>query len=126
MTADSLPDDIEALKALVLAQFASLEAKNEELRAKTFQIEQLKAQLAKLKRMQFGRSSEKLDRAIEQLELLLEDLQEEEGQKAVEQPALATEEKQKPVRRPLPEYLPRETAVHVVKSRPIVTRFRVQ
>ena len=113
MTTDSLPDDIEALKAIVLAQFASLQAKNEELRAKSYQIEQLKAQLAKLKRMQFGRSSEKLDRAIEQLELLLEDLQEEEGQKAVEQPALAAEEKQKPVRRSLPEHLPRETAVHV-------------
>lgn len=113
MTADSLPDDIEALKAIVLAQFASLEVKNEELRAKSFQIEQLKAQLAKLKRMQFGRSSEKLDRAIDQLELLLEDLQEEEGQKAVDQPLLSAEEKQKPVRRPLPEHLPRETAVHV-------------
>jgi transposase len=113
MNADSLPDDIEALKTLVLAQFASLEAKNEELRAQNFRIEQLKAQLAKLRRMQFGRSSEKRDRAIEQLELLLEDLQEEAGQKAVEQPALATEEKKRPVRRPLPDHLPRETAVHV-------------
>jgi len=113
MKIDSLPDDVEALKALVLAQAASLEVKDEELRSKSFQIEQLKAQLAKLRRMQFGCSSEKLDRAIEQLELLLGDLEEAEGQKAAAPPALAGEETQKPVRKPLPEHLPRETAVHV-------------
>lgn len=37
------------------------------------------AQLAKLKRMQFGRKSEKLDRKIEQLETRLEDLIAEDG-----------------------------------------------
>src|SRR3981189_1303049 len=42
-----------------------------ELYAKTLQIEHLKAQLAVLRRTRFGRSSEKLDREIEQLELLL-------------------------------------------------------
>ncbi|MGC2329916.1 MAG: transposase [Candidatus Acidiferrales bacterium] len=39
------------------------------------EIEQLKWLIAKLRRMQFGRSSEKLDRQIEQLELRLEALQ---------------------------------------------------
>ena len=39
------------------------------------EIEQLKLLIAKLRRMQFGRSSEKLDRQIEQLELRLEELQ---------------------------------------------------
>ena len=43
------------------------------------EIEQLKLQLAKLKRMQFGRKSEKIDRKIEQLETRLEDLVAEEG-----------------------------------------------
>jgi nucleoside-diphosphate-sugar epimerase len=37
-----------------------------------------------LKRMQFGRKSEKLDRQIEQLELKLEDLQADEEESAVE------------------------------------------
>src|SRR5450631_2563261 len=37
-----------------------------ELYAKTLQIEHLKAQLAVLRRTRFGRSSEKLDREIEQ------------------------------------------------------------
>ncbi len=35
--------------------------------------------IAKLRRMQFGRRSEKLDRQIEQIELRLEDLQADEG-----------------------------------------------
>jgi hypothetical protein len=39
------------------------------------ETEQLKLSIAKLRRMQFGRSSEKLDRQIEQLELPLEALQ---------------------------------------------------
>src|SRR6266550_3972396 len=45
-----------------------------ELYAKTLQIEHLKAQLAVLRRSRFGRSSEKLDREIEQLELILGEL----------------------------------------------------
>src|SRR6202521_5120190 len=47
-----------------------------ELYAKTLRIEHLKAQLAVLRRARFGRSSEKLDREIEQLELVLGDLEE--------------------------------------------------
>ena len=47
-----------------------------ELYAKTLQIDHLKAQLAVLRRARFGRSSEKLDREIEQLEFLLGELEE--------------------------------------------------
>src|SRR2546427_11349088 len=47
-----------------------------ELYAKTLQIEHLKAQLAVLRRARFGRSSEKRDREIEQLELVLGELEE--------------------------------------------------
>jgi uncharacterized protein involved in exopolysaccharide biosynthesis len=39
-------------------------------------IAQYKAELHKLRRMQFGRSSEALDEQIHQLELKLEDLEE--------------------------------------------------
>ena len=46
------------------------------LYAKTLHIEKLKAQLALLRRARYGRSSEKLDREIEQLELLIGDLEE--------------------------------------------------
>ncbi len=39
------------------------------------EIEHLKLLIAKLRRMQFGRKSEKLERQIEQLELKLEELE---------------------------------------------------
>src|ERR1700746_3326279 len=47
-----------------------------ELYAKTLQIEHMKAQLAVLRRARFGRSSEKLDREIEQLELMIGEFEE--------------------------------------------------
>ena len=99
-----LPDDIEILKQIVI-----------ELRARQLSdkllIERLRLELAKLKRMQFGRSSEQLDEKIAQLELTLEDL---EVRAAEAPPAVAAvlPERVKPVRRPLPESLPRETLVH--------------
>lgn len=66
--------------------------------------------------MQFGRSSEKLDAQIAQLELMLEDL--EEGEAARPAPASKCEpdqprhERRQPARRPLPDHLPREEIVH--------------
>jgi transposase len=50
-TDPALPDDVEALKRLVLEQRAKL-ASN------TIEIDQLKLLIAKLRRLQFGRSSE--------------------------------------------------------------------
>ena len=44
-------------------------------RTLTNEIEHLKLLIAKLRRMQFGRKSEKLERQIEQLELKLEELE---------------------------------------------------
>jgi Transposase C of IS166 homeodomain len=64
-SADDLPEDIEALKRLVLEQRAVLDSRQSE-------IESLKLLIAKLKRMQFGRSSERLAREIEQMELHLD------------------------------------------------------
>ena len=100
----ALPDDVAALKALVLEQRA-------QLATRVAEIEQLKLLIAKLRRMQFGRSSERLDQQIEQMELRLEELQSAQA----ELPSVAkpqVEEKSKPVRRPLPEHLPRERVVH--------------
>ena len=99
-----LPDDVEILKQIVLEQRARLLSNK-------LQIEQLKLELSKLKRMQFGRSSEQLDEKIAQLELTLEEL---EAREAALPPAViaALPERVKPVRRPLPESLPRETVMH--------------
>ena len=64
LNAANLPNDIEALKAMLLARDAALlasEAKvahlSAELSTRTAEIEHLKLVLAKLKRMQFGRRS---------------------------------------------------------------------
>ena len=101
---DDLPNDVETLKALVIAQQACL-------REHAVEIEHLKLVIAKLKRLQFGRRSEKkIDGEIEQLELRLEELQVSAAPAApltVEKPPAQT-----PVRRPLPEHLPRVRIEH--------------
>jgi len=125
MSVAALPDlnvlPAEALKALILAQHDQLIATREQLLSRENEIEHLKLLIAKLQRMQFGRKSEKLQRQIEQLELWLEELQanREETSSAESQPAappiLITTPAAKPVRRALPEHLPRETQAHVPK-----------
>lgn len=94
LNAADLPNDIEALKVLLLAserrvqqrddQVAGLEA---QLTTRAAEIEHLKLTIAKLRRMQFVRKSEKLDHQIEQLELQLEDLQADDAEAAREMPA---------------------------------------
>jgi transposase len=71
--------DIIALRVRLAATEADLVSVRAELTGAKLLNEQYKAQLAKLRRMQFGRSSEKLDAEIHQLELKLEDLEETEG-----------------------------------------------
>lgn len=107
-----LPNDITALRQLVLEGRAETQRLRKEVQHHECTIEKLKLQLARLKRMQFGRSSEKLNEQIEQLELLIEEL-ETPAQRA---PVAASDSpqttKHKPARRPLPEHLPRESVVH--------------
>jgi transposase len=114
---ETLPDDIETLKRLVLEKQALLEERDERLERQQAEalhlrtwIEKLKLEIARLKRMQFGRSSEKLDERIEQLELIVEDLETSQAQAAPIKAGVA--EKTPPVRKPLPEHLPRETVTH--------------
>ena len=99
LVTDSLPNDLQALKALVSAQRA--------------EIERLKMMIAKLRRTQFGRSSEQLDAMIDQLQLSLEELQVSQAEitTPVEPAPRAV-----PRRKPLPEHLPRETHVHQPES----------
>jgi transposase len=106
MPSRSLPTDIESLQRLVIEQRAALLSRDVE-------IEKLKIELARLKRMQFGRSSEQLDQTIAQLELSLEELEASESEiLAPINLAAPITEARKPARRPLPEKLPRETVVH--------------
>jgi transposase len=104
----ALPTDMEALQALVRELVS-------EVKAKGLRIAQLETRIARLKRLQFGQSSEKLAREIEQLELALDELHEDDGARAVERPAvLQAVIDKKPVRRPLPSHLPRQETVHAV------------
>lgn len=73
--ADSLPNDVESLKQLLNASRDQVQSLSVQLQSRNVLIEQLKLQLAKLKRMKFGRSSEQLDALIAQLELSLEELE---------------------------------------------------
>jgi transposase len=68
ITPDNLPDDLTALKRIIAAM--ALDAATAQA-----EIARLKFQLARYRRAEFGRSSEKLAREVEQLELALEALE---------------------------------------------------
>ena len=108
-------------EALLIERDRVIAVRDAELYAKTLQIEHLKAQLAVLRRVRFGRSSEKLDREIEQLELILGELEEgvaENSERAAraqdaERGERAKRRDRKPLgRKPLPDHLPRERVLH--------------
>ena len=112
-TPTPLPSDIETLQQLL--------ASRDELIAK------LLAEIARLKRWQFGRSSERIDETLAQLQLALDDLQ--SAPQTIAQPAEATlpaeDSTQAPPKKVLPfrraprafpAHLPRETIVHAPTS----------
>lgn len=72
--ATSLPDDPAVLKALVTTLQAQNSALSAAVRVFEQHIQALQLRIAKLKRQAFGKTSEKVAREIEQLELALEDL----------------------------------------------------
>lgn len=71
---ENLSDDPAILKAMI----ATLQAENAKisatLRAHDQLVQALRLRIAKLQKLAFGKSSEKIEREIEQLELALEDL----------------------------------------------------
>lgn len=131
LTLEQLPDDIAELKRLLLAKDAELAAAKNGLVVTQLTIDKLKAQIAKLRREKFGASSERVERAIAQLELALEEAQATKAEAAApaaqvpetETPAsgsntqagtAATPEKKK--RRTLPPQLPRREVVHLASG----------
>lgn len=72
---DQLPDDVAALKALILSERAEAAQLQASVKAYEGLVQALKVRIAKLQRQKFGRSSEKITREIEQLELALEALE---------------------------------------------------
>jgi transposase len=119
LAAAELPADPVSLRAFALACQDELKAAELAVQYKTLEIEKLKFQIAKLRRMQFGRSSERINRQIAQLELRLEELEsaeaEDDAKVEAETPdpaARPVRARNKPKRKPLPEHLPREEVVH--------------
>jgi transposase len=94
-----------------LAQARALASSTEAL------IKSLRLEIAKLRREQYGKGSERRARLIDQLELQLEELEATATEDAIraEKAAHTTKvrgfERRKPVRKPFPEHLPRERVV---------------
>jgi len=139
----TLPRDVRSLRRIIVDKETSLAererviaekemqlaerdrqiaVRDAELYAKTLQIEHLKAQLALLRRARFGRSSEKLDREIEQLELMIGEFEEglaessaraEQAEPKTTSPAPAKKAHKPTGRKPLPPHLPREQITHL-------------
>ena len=70
----NLPDDPAALKAMIAALQAENAKISATLRVHDQLVQALRLRIAKLQKLAFGKSSEKIEREIEQLELALEDL----------------------------------------------------
>ena len=114
----SLPPEV---RALIEAQAATIARQDAELLVQRDTIAKMRLQLDRLRRMQFGRSSEKIAAEIAQLTLALEELEanpETHVDKAAKQPASAAkDDHQKPARRPFPDHLPRGPAAQILLPR---------
>lgn len=135
---DNLPDDVDALRALIVdqielnkerekqtqtlndaldqqrikhsAELKDAAAKQQALKQHIIVLEQ---QLAALRRARFGKQSEKLDEHILQLELMIEDLESTLAEPpAMPEPQSSTDKPKSPTRKAFPDHLPRETIEH--------------
>jgi transposase len=113
----NLPSDPAILHQMVITLMEQNTTLSVEVHSQSVRIQILKDQLALLKSNRYGKSSEKLDTQIEQLELFLEDSEALscEEEEAAENAPLGIEStdavKRKPKRLPLPAHLPREDVV---------------
>jgi transposase len=113
--ADTLPDDIAALRAALLAERAArYEAETRASGAEAL-ITHLKLLIAKLQRDRFGPTSERSRRLLDQLELQLEELEADTAESDARRPepsdTVSRSTRGKPVRGLLPAHLPRERVV---------------
>jgi transposase len=119
---DSLPDDVETLKAMIIAERVRAANAEAEAHALALHVEKMKFEIARLRHENYGQSCER-SALVEQLVLHLADLEETASQSEaaarIAAAAAAREnvvvqgfERKRPARRPLPEYLPRERVVY--------------
>jgi transposase len=130
-TFDSLPSDLAAAYALILAERAArkesearaarAEADLTHTQATAFSAEaliaRLRLEIEKLRRTLYGARSERKERLVDQLEMQLEDAEADatEDELAAERSTSSTVVKsfarKRPARKPFPEHLPREPVV---------------
>jgi transposase len=129
---ESLPTDLAAAHAMILAERAArveTEAKLGAARAEAANaqadlsstealISYLKLEIEKLRRQLYGRRSERQTRLLEQMELQLEELEvaATEDESAAEKATARTQtvrsfQRKRPSRKPFPDHLPRERVV---------------
>jgi transposase len=117
--AEALPDDVEALKAALIAARAEAAAARAQQSDDQALIAHLKLQIEKLNRDRYGPRSERTARLLDQLELTLEELESAatEDELAAEIAAAKTSNattgvasftRKRPSRQPFPAHLPRE------------------
>lgn len=118
--ADSLPDDVEALKAMLRDRDAELAQARATASNATALIAHLQLSIEKLRRELYGVRSERKARLLEQMELELEeleadaaadDLAAEQKADAAKTTAVRAFSRKKPSRQPFPAHLPRERVV---------------
>src|SRR5438128_7441705 len=112
-----LPTDLAAAHALILRQRDELAAAEARAAGAEAMIAHMKLVIAKLRREQYGQSSERGRKVLDQLELQLEELEAETSENAVTAQekaagaAVASFTRRRPARAPLPAHLPRERVV---------------
>jgi transposase len=130
-TFDSLPSDLAAAHALILAERAArMESQARAARAEATLsyaqatgssaealIARLRLEIEKLRRALYGVRSERKERLLDQLEMQLEDVEadaiEDEltAERAASSTVVQSFERRRPARKPFPEHLPRERVV---------------
>ena len=115
---ETLPDDIEELKATLVAARAEVASARAQRSDDQALIAHLKLQIEKLNRDRYGPRSERAARLLDQLELQLAELEATatEDELAAEMAAAKTTKvasftRQRPSRKPFPEHLPRERVI---------------
>ena len=115
MTPEPLPDDIDALKAALVAERAARHQAEARASGAEAMVAHLKLLIAKMKRDRFGQSSERSRKLLDQLELQLEELEasamEDETAASPATTGVHSFVRKRPVRVALPAHLPRERMV---------------
>src|ERR1700726_3270987 len=112
-----LPTNLAQAHALILRQREELAAAEARASGAEALIAHMKLVIAKLRREQYGQSSERGRKVLDQLELQLEELEAETSENAVAAEdkaagaAVKSFARQRPARAPLPAHLPRERVV---------------